>query len=335
MIRHFFLLTASLFFFQCWGVEERYLHSFERQDGGGNQDIEMNHSLQKKSVEISFIEYSHDWLKNYIDNLSYNVDGFFVDTFFSDDIIEDDVNGSRAKLSFFTRRKIGQPVDYKYGVSVKLVLPNTDERFNLLLQSSDNDEDERESNPIDTIENVEYSSALRYVFQESQRWKVNLDTGIHWGLPPNPFSRLRFRRYAYFDDFSFKTTQNFLWSSKDGLGEETKVEFSQPLNIDRLMRYSASAEYLVKDEYFTLDYNVTLYHELNAAEILAYYFRASGDTIDTITFNNYGLGIRYRRKVYQDWMFAEVNPELETQNETEYDLTPIIMFRFEALIGVR
>jgi len=30
-----------------------------------------------------------------------------------------------------------------------------------------------------------------------------------------------------------------------------------------------------------------------------------------------------------------VNPELETQRETEYDITPIIMFRFEALIGVR
>ena len=316
-------------------MEELYLHTFEQQDGGGNQTIQIDTVRKKEQTKISFIDYSHDWLKDYIDNVSYNVDGFFIDAFFSDDLIEDDVNGSRAKVSFFTRRKIGQPVDYKYGISVKLVLPNTDERFNLLLQSSEEDESERENNPINTVDNVEYSTALRYVFQETERWKVNFDTGVRWGIPPDPFSRLRFRRYAYFDNFRVKSTQNFFWSGNDGFGEETKIEFNQPLNIDRLIRYSAGAEYLLNDEYFTLDYGVALYHELNSSEVLAYYYRAAGDTIERTTFNNYGIGIRYRRKVYQNWMFVEVNPELETQSDTEYDITPIIMFSFEALIGIR
>lgn len=316
-------------------MEERYLHTFELQEGGGHQAIKIDVIPKQKPFKINFIEYSHDWLKDYIDNVSYNVDGFFIDTFFSDDIIEDDVNGSRAKLSFFTRREIGKPVDYQYGLSVKLVLPNTDEHLNLLLESTESDEEDRESNPINTVENVEYSTALRYIFEETERWKVNFDTGIRWGLPTDPFSRLRFRRFAYFDDFRIKATQNFFWSGMEGFGEETKVELNQPLNIDRIIRYSAGAEYLLDDGFFSLKYGVTLFHELNSSEILAYYFRASGDTIEEPTFNNYGVGLRYRRKVYQDWMFVEVNPELETQGETEYDITPIIMFRFEALIGVR
>ena len=316
-------------------MEERYLHTFELQEGGGNQAIKIDVITERKPFKINVIEYSHDWLKDYIDNLSYNVDGFFIDTFFGDDIIEDDVNGSRAKLSFFTRREIGKPVDYQYGISVKLVLPNTDEHLNLLLESSESDEDERESNPINTVDNVQYSTALRYIFEESERWKVNFDTGIRWGLPTDPFSRLRFRRFAYFDNFRVKATQNFFWSGTEGFGEETKIELNQPLNIDRIIRYSAGAEYLLDDGFFNLNYGVTLFHELNSSEILAYYFRAAGDSIEGPTFNNYGIGIRYRRKVYQDWMFVEVNPELETQRETEYDITPIIMFRFEALIGVR
>ena len=117
-------------------MEERYLHTFELQEGGGNQAIKIDVITEQKPFKINVIEYSHDWLKDYIDNLSYNVDGFFIDTFFGDDIIEDDVDGSRAKLSFFTRREIGKPVDYQYGISVKLVLPNTDEHLNLLLESS-------------------------------------------------------------------------------------------------------------------------------------------------------------------------------------------------------
>lgn len=335
MKNYFLFFSFLLLSYPCWSIEEQYLHSFEHQEGGGNQAIIIDIIRAEEQTKIGIIEYSHDWLKDYIDSLSHNVDGFFIDTFFGDDIIEDDVGGSRAKLSFFTRRVIGQPVDYNYGLSVKLVLPNTNERFNLLLQSSEEDENERENNPINTVENVEYSTALRYVFQETENWKVNFDNGIRWGLPPDPFSRLRFRRYAYFDDFRFKATQTLFWSASDGIGEKSDFELNQPLNIDRLLRYSVGAEYLLKDDYFKLNYGVSLFHELNASEILAYYYRAGGDTIGNTTFNNYGIGIRYRRTIYQDWVFAEINPELETQHENEYDITPVIMFRFEALVGIR
>jgi hypothetical protein len=335
LIKFFFFFVTLLTFNLCWGIEESYLHTFEKQEGGGNQSIKIDLIRDEEQTNIKFIDYSHDWLKDYIDDFSFNVDEFFIDTFFSDDIIEDDAGGSRAKLSFFTRREIGQPVGYNYGVSIKLVLPNTNEHFKLLFQSSEDEEAERVNDPINTLENVEYSTALRYVFEETDRWKVNFDTGVRWGIPVDPFSRLRFRRYAYFDSFRVKATQSFLWSGNDGFGEESKIELSQPLNIDRLIRYSAGAEYSLNDDYFDLDYGVTLFHELNSSEILAYYFRAAGDTINNLTFNNYGIGVRYRRKIYQNWMFAEVNPELETQAENEYDITPIIMFRFEALIGVR
>ena len=69
-------------------MEERYLHTFELQEGGGNQAIKIDVVPKQEPFKINFIEYSHDWLKDYIDNVSYNVDGFFIDTFFSDDIIE-------------------------------------------------------------------------------------------------------------------------------------------------------------------------------------------------------------------------------------------------------
>jgi hypothetical protein len=335
LIKSFFLFVTLLSFNLCWGIEESYLHTFEKQDGGGNKPINIDIIRDEEQINIKIIDYSHDWLKDYIDDFSINVDEFFIDTFFSDDIIEDDVGGNRAKLSFFTRREIGQPVGYNYGISIKLVLPNTNEHFKLLFQSSEDEDAERVNDPINTLENVEYSTALRYVFEETDRWKVNFDTGVRWGIPSDPFSRLRFRRYAYFDRFRVKATQSFLWSGKDGFGEESKIELSQPLNIDRLIRYSAGADYSLNDDYFDLDYGVTLFHELNSSEILAYYYRASGDTINNMTFNNYGIGLRYRRKIYQDWIFVEVNPELETQVENEYDITPIIMFRFEALIGVR
>lgn len=333
-MKYFFcFLLNGIFYSTCWGIEERILYGVNPIEGGGNRDIVIDPPPIVIDDKIKIMDYSYDWLKKYMDSLSYNVDSFVVDTFFGDDILDDDISGSRAKLSFYTRRVLGQPVGYKFGLSMKLVLPNTDEKFNLLLESSEEDENERDNNVISTVENVEYSTALRYIIKATEDWRLDFDTGIKWGVPPNPFARFKMRRYAHFENYRLRTTQTVFWSVREGTGEKTDFELSRPLNIDRLLRFNFAAEYMLDDDYIELSYGVALYHELNTKEALAYYLRAAGDVIDDPTFNEYGVGVRYRRKIYQDWVFAEVSPELETINTNNYDLTPVIMFRLEALVG--
>lgn len=328
------LLTTFQSF--CWGIEESILFAVNPQEGGGDEMMSIDAPQAENEFTINIFDNSRDWLKTYIESVSKRVDGFVIDTFFGDDILEDDVSGSRAKLSFSTRRVLGEPVGYKFGVSVKLVLPNTDEKLNLLLESSeDEDENDRDNNAISTVENVEYSTALRYIFTETERWRVNFDTGIRWGIPSDPFAQLKLRRYAYFDDFRTRTSQTFFWSAIDGYGEKTSFEFNRPLNIDRLLRLNMAAEYLLNNDYFDLKYGVSLFHEINKDEVFSYFLAVSGDTIEGATFNNYELGVRYRRKIYQDWMFAEFSPALESNSDNEYDVIPVIMFRFEALIDDR
>jgi hypothetical protein len=321
------IYSQSLF-----AAEESVLGSFEYSEGGGNTDIEFLPAQKEEATKITLIDDSHDWLKDYIDGVSYSVDSFFVDTFFGDDVIDDEISGTRAKLSFFTRREIGQLVDYNYGISVRLVLPNTDERFSLLVQSTE-DDDERQNNAVDTVEDVEYSTALRFMLKATDNWNVSFDNGVKWGLPVDLFSRLRFRRLDYFETFNTRITQKIEWSVADGLGESTRLQINRPLNIDRLIRFEVGAEYQVDTGYFEFDYRLSLYHELNPKEALAYYLRASGEDHNNMSFNNYGVGFRYRRMVYQDWVFIEMTPELEVANANYYNPTPIIMLRFEALIG--
>jgi hypothetical protein len=329
-----YLCALYLFFpLYLFAANDNILHSFEHSEGGGDQDMIIQEERDEQEFEITAVDDSRDWLKEYIDDVSYDVDGFFIDSFFGDDIINDDVAGSRAKLSFFTRREIGKPLEFKYGIDVRLELPNTNERFSLLVQSSEDEEAGQENIPLDINETAEYSTALRYMIKETEFWKVSFDNGIKWGVPPNPFSRLRFRRLTYSDTDHARFTQTFDWSADDGFGESTRFEINHPLNVERMIRFSGGASYLLADDFFELDYGVSLYHELNRKEVLAYYLRVSGENRRNMSFNNYGVGIRYRRMVYQDWVFAEITPELETANANNYDVTPILMFRFEALIG--
>lgn len=282
-------------------------------------------------VREDVIEQSRLWLGDYLDRFSGNIDSFFVDTFFSDDITGDDVEGTRARFSFFTRRELGDPVDYKFGLDVKLVLPNTNQRLNLLLESED--ESVRESDPLESVENNEYSAALRFIIKESESWKTNLDAGIRWGTPPNPFLQARARRYIYLHNWSINATQKLFYRVLDGVGEETRIQFNRPLTIDQLLRFDAQASYLLEEDYFKLGYSAGYYQELSRKAALGYVASASGSNQHAdATFYAYSLAFRYRRQVWREWVFFEVSPELIWTRENDYETTPVIMFRLESVL---
>jgi len=57
---------------------------------------------------------------------------------------------------------------------------------------------------------------------------------------------------------------------------------------------------------------------------------AEGDTEYDVHFEEYTLGVRVRRKVWKEWMFAEVYPQMLWAEDNDWELTPVLMFRLEA-----
>ncbi|MEC8103317.1 MAG: hypothetical protein CSH37_02415 [Thalassolituus sp.] len=279
-------------------------------------------------VTDDMAERSRRWLVDHLDNLSGGIDSFFVDRFFNDDVTDIQGQGSHAKFSFFTRRELGDPVDYKFGVSMNIELPHTNDRLNLLLQSED--EDVRESQIFESPDNVTYSSALRFIIQQSERWSSSVDAGVRWGIPPDPFIRLRARRPVYFDYWNLNLRQELNYYTSDGYGSVTDLTFDRPIDTQRLFRLETEAEYLLNNDYFTLMYGGGLYHEINPIYAYAVLARATGDSEFGPTFDAYEFGVRVRRRVYHEWMFAEIQPQYVWTRENEWKPTPVIMFRLQA-----
>lgn len=288
--------------------------------------------VEETTITPAMLERSRSWLAQYLNQLTGNIDSFFVDTFFSENITDDDVKGSRAKVSLYTRRVLGDPVDYKFGISIKVVLPNTNDRLNLLFNSEDEDE-AREADPVESIENVEYITALQYIINESDAWKTNIDAGVRWGIPPDPFVRARARRYVYLSEWELRATQNLYYYSTEGWGEDTQLRMDYPFNIEKLFRINMKAGYQLNDEYFTLSYDAGLYHELTRTKALAFVAGAEGDTLEGATFHSYSASFRYRQRIYSDWVYAEISPEFIWNRDKDYETTPVLMFRIESVIA--
>lgn len=287
---------------------------------------------QQTLAKDGSLESSRAWLAGYLNSVSGSLDSFFVDAFFGDDLIDDDVSGSRAKIRMSTRQVSGEGLEYKFGVSVKLDLPHTNNRLKLLIESEE-DDDSAQPNFLESVDNTSYSTALRFLVNERAAWRTDFDVGIRGGLPPNPFIRLRARRYLYVSEWELRATQSVFHFRDDGWGEDTELRFDYPLNTEKLFRVSTRARYLLDNKFFDLNYDLALYHELGPKAVLAYNAGASGDTDDGSSFYSYYAGVRYRHQVYRDWVFFEIAPQFEWHRDTDYRTRPVLMLRLESLIS--
>lgn len=279
------------------------------------------------------VDRSKQWLIDKIDGFSEGLDVFFVQNFFNESVIEDDVGGNRAVIGFNTRREFGGDVDYKLTGRLKLELPNTNKRLKLIVASEDNSEYSIEKQPIQNLENATYTTALRVILNERSAWDTDLDIGLRGGLPLNPYSRLRARRYDQIFSWQNRFTQSIYYNHLDGWGETTEVRFDKNLSKNHLLVFNTEADYLRQNKYFDITSDVNLYHKINEGALLAYQMGVVGDTDKGSVISSYFTGIKYRKLIYKDWIYAGVNPQMEWNKDRDYRRMWVLMFSFETVFS--
>jgi len=283
--------------------------------------------------DIIILEWSRDLARDYVESLNDGVDSFFMGAFFDDEIINDESSGSNGRLFFTTRRVQGGGVDYNAGINLKLVLPKTRDRFKLLIETEDNENSQKESNIINTAENVTYSTAIRVEIREGKRWKSSWDNGIRWSGKPVYFSRVRARRTDYFDEWRLRVLQSIEWRTDVKWGAKFDAGLLRPIDLHRHFRTGFTADYLLTDDFAELQASAAIFEQVSERAAMLYRISALGDTEHLTKVNNYILTFSYRRKIYKSFVFAEVVPELAWPREDDYEVTPAINFRFKMIIG--
>src|SRR5690554_6318442 len=316
------LLSLSLIFFAI-AVNAEALEAEIRSTEAAITETaeETNDPLtQVKTLEQAVLEEivlepradrSKQWLVDRIDDFSEDLDIFFVQYFFNSEVLEDDIGGNRAVISLDTRREIGGEVDYKLSGRLKLELPNTNKRMKLLVSSEDDSEYEINKQPIQSIQRASYSTAIRYILKERSAWKTDVDVGFRGGLPLNPYTRVRARRYGDSFGWQHRVTQSFYYQHIEGWGETTEFRFDKTIIGNHLLVFNTEADYLVKNDYFDISSNITVYHKVDDVSVVASQIGLKGDTDKGSMVRSYYAGLKYRRLIYKDWVYASINPQIE------------------------
>ena len=287
----------------------------------------------QEQEDIEVLEWSRDFAKGYVESLNDGVDSFFMGAFFDDELVDDESSGSNGRIFFTTRRVVGEGVDYQAGINLKLVLPRTRDRFKLLVETDENEDDQKESDLIGTTNNVTYSTAIRVELRDGRRWKTSWDNGVRWAGQPVYFSRVRTRRTDYFNEWRSRLLHSVSWRTDVDWGTSVNASLLRPLDMRRHFRTAFSADYLLSDDFAELQTSAAIFDEVSDRSAVLYRMAILGDTQQIAKINNYIVSVSYRRKIYKHFVFAEIVPEVAWPREEDYFPTPALTLRFEMIVG--
>lgn len=334
MLKRWYVFVLASLCPLVWGApEDAYVYDVEPTAPDKHCVITDTHAEVIDYTSVEFLDWSQNVASDYVEGLNDGMDSFFMGAFFDSEILEDESSGSNGRVYFLSRREDGITPSYQAGLSLRLILPRTRDRFKLLVETDENPEDSNETDVLGAKDNVTYSTAIRVDFKERRHWKTSFDNGIRWAGEPVYFSRVRTRRTDYFQTWRTRIVQTISWRTDDEWGARFSSSAIKPLGFSQHFRMGFHADYLLNDDFAELDSSFSIFDEISNRSAMLYQLAFFGDTEDFSKVTNTVVSVSYRRKIHKHYLFAELTPEIGWPRENDYEITPAITLLFEMILG--
>jgi hypothetical protein len=209
-----------------------------------------------------------------------------------------------------------------------IALPKTSKRLSLYISGEDQADSlspalpedpgnpgfDRTIRPSARIVNTEF----RYSLFETVNHHLFLGAGVRVALPPEPFARSRYQFTHNFSKIFLIRIAETLFAKNDaGLGETTEVTLERLLGKDTLIRLANSAT--LSQEFHGLEWGSELswIRALSTKSVITLTGGIYGNTAPSTIATNYRLLARYRRNIFKEWLFYELEPEIIWPRDTD------------------
>lgn len=282
----------------------------------------------------SLLKQSHKGISNTIGSLSNS-----IDTFFADPRMDVESNGSRLKLNLLAGLTNKEPAVYTNSVNFHLDLPRTKKKWNFILVSfskslTEDDEDALDAeSPDESVKNQDYFAGLRYFTKKSKNFNVSTDGGVKLVWPPDPFVQLRLRESLFVANWEFRFTQALFWFESRGIGANVGLDLDRPIHHKMLFRFANNAGWLKDEDATNFTHSLNIFQTLSSQDGIVYSSGVTSLAEPTPILQTYFTTVRYRRKLYANALFAEVQPVATWPRNRNFAFRPGIIFRLELIMG--
>lgn len=302
-----------------------------------NHSVFANETLCDKhdpESESPLLDKYHCKFSNYIFDKSISLDHFIGSP--DEEIAME--NNSYAILNI--KQKFYSKSDNKTQVdlNLKVDLPYSEKKWKLFLDTNNTDFDSlvdknRETHTTDAnfIENANDTVGGLLFTDLDTDWKKKYRIGTKLNFPLNPFVKANFyHTTALNDNLTRYFEQEFFYYNEDGFGTNTNLNFYYKTKGDWVLQSNSAAQFLNdKGNNWELTQKISAWEQLTDRSTIKYSIGVSANSKPDLKVSNYWINAKWRYKLYKDWLYVKVIPEVSFREEFDYKPDYGLLLQFE------
>jgi len=299
---------------------------------------------QGKGSEVAWywrtMDATHEVLSRRIESTAKNIDSFFV----TQEALEE-ATSSYIKLRSDGLWAEGEGLNLDGTVDARLDLPATQEKLQLVVEQGPSraEEDSEDltapsSGPEDEEEeDTDLSLAIEGWLEgkDGGNWQIRPALGALARINPEAFARVRAIRRESFEAWDSRFSATLAYFYTKGATLEVSQNFDRPFSENFLFRSRTGYGWTRRKELERLSHSFTVFHELAERNKLAYEVGAYASNEVQWASRSYFSRIRFRRRIYRHWLFAELAPQVRWSRANRFHRSFSLRLQLEAVFGIK
>lgn len=259
------------------------------------------------------------------------------DKFFGDERVKEEQESTQLiatpTLIFSEEDTLG----FSCPLTFNVALPHIEKRWNLMLETLLKEEDaaDDEDGSGDLVEENDVTVSLQYkILQQAERW-LSFDVGVKVQADNiiNPLGKMRFRRVFELDSWALRLIQVVFWIEDEGWGESSQLDIDHQLRENLLFRLTNHARWSESSDGLEFSQTLMLRWQLSGRRAVGIELVGQGHTRPSWKMDEYRASVIYRRRLYKNWLFSEIEPGIQMLREDDFDMAPFVMISLECTFG--
>ena len=250
--------------------------------------------------EINWVDTSHEYATNQAQALTRWMDDFFGDP-------EYNLEQAESWLRVEFEDDWDQEDGHDFGVRLrgKVHLPKTSRRVALVFNGEESELDDREDRDLDDQVGLQ----LNVSEGKRNRWDATLSVGSGH-LKPG----IKFRSEGPLNEqTSYRYVQRAQYEDGEGFFTIPNLDINHILDENRIVRWNNRLLWGERTEGVEWRTRLSMRHRFEDRRLkyplaMNYFFSVSGVTRPESFVKNYRLGFLWRRRIYRDFLFMELEP---------------------------
>ncbi len=296
------------------------------QEQAPDENREPGEQEQEQEQPITWVDDRHAYATNKTQALTQ-----WMDNFFGDPLNDLEQAESFMRVQFIDDWEEEDGHDFKVRVRGKVQLPKISKRLNLVFAGEEDDGlDEQERRQEDVV-------SLQYNVADGKKSRFDLTLG--WASS-NLRPGVRYRNEGPMGDTSsYRFLERVQWEDGEGLFSITQLDLYRALDGNDLIRWSNRIKYGKETDGIEWRSKLSLSQRylIDTKRPIATnaFLTINGVTQDDKFTKNYKLGFLFRRQIYRDFLFIELEPAINYRRrefEDDRDIVWGLVVRLEVAL---